>query len=94
MSKSQIRKKILGIRRKKKIKDIVFNFNLLLEILKKKGVSGKNVGGFYDRYIKKIKKIKKVVTIGFAFPFQEVKKIPTNNFDVKLDFILVNNKAL
>ena len=51
-------------------------------------------GGFYDRYIKKIKKIKKVVTIGFAFPFQEVKKIPTNNFDVKLDFILVNNKAL
>ena len=180
MNKSQIRKKILGIRKKKKIKNIVFNFNLLLQILKKKGVSGKNVGGyypynyelniiqilesfekkkflialpkirkkfqmdffkwstidplvinkfgipepiskkkiypdillvplvafdkklnrvgygggFYDRYIKKIKKIKKVVTIGFAFPFQEVKKIPTNNFDVKLDFILVNNKAL
>ena len=50
-------------------------------------------GGFYDRYIKKIKKIKKVVTIGFAFSFQKVKKIPTNNYDVKLDFILLNRKV-
>ena len=47
-------------------------------------------GGFYDRYIQKIKKIKKIVTIGFAFSFQKVKKIPSNNYDMKLDFILVN----
>ena len=47
-------------------------------------------GGFYDRYIKKIRKIKKIVTIGFAFSFQKVKKIPSNNYDIKLDFILVN----
>ena len=33
-------------------------------------------GGYYDRYIKKIKKNKKVLTIGFAYSFQEVKKIP------------------
>ena len=47
-------------------------------------------GGFYDRYIQKIRKIKKIVTIGFAFSFQKVKKIPSNNYDVRLDFVLVN----
>ena len=31
-------------------------------------------GGFYDRYIKKVKKRKKVLTIGFAYSFQKVKK--------------------
>ena len=49
-------------------------------------------GGFYDRYIKKIKKNKKVTTIGLAYSFQEVKKIPTNNFDVKLDYVVTEKK--
>ena len=48
-------------------------------------------GGFYDRYIKKIKKNKKVVTIGLAFPFQKVKKIPINKYDAKLDYIITEN---
>ena len=48
-------------------------------------------GGFYDRYIKKIRKRKKVLTIGFAYSFQKVKKIPTNNNDIKLDFIITNS---
>ena len=47
-------------------------------------------GGFYDRYIKKIRKRKKVLTIGFAYSFQKIKKIPTNNYDIKLDFIITN----
>ena len=47
-------------------------------------------GGFYDRYIKKIRKRKKVLTIGFAYSFQRVKKIPTSNYDIKLDFIITN----
>ena len=47
-------------------------------------------GGFYDRYIEKIRKRKKVVTIGFAYSFQKVKKIPTNIYDIKLDFIITN----
>ena len=47
-------------------------------------------GGFYDRYIKKIKKKKKVLTIGFAYSFQKVKKIPTNKHDIRLDFIITN----
>ena len=45
-------------------------------------------GGFYDRYINRIKKIKKVLTIGIAFSYQEVKKIPIEKNDIKLDVII------
>ena len=47
-------------------------------------------GGFYDRYIDKIKKNKKIITIGLAYPFQKVKKIPVNKYDSKLDYIVTN----
>ena len=176
MNKSQIRKKILKIRKQKKIKKFILNFNLILNILKRKRISGKIIGGyypynyeidilqilkkfekkkfiitlprikknsqmnffqwstndplainkfgipepiskmvkhpdvllvplvafdknfnrigygggFYDRYIKKIRKRKKVLTIGFAYSFQKVKKISTNNYDIKLDLIITN----
>ena len=49
-------------------------------------------GGFYDRYIKKIKKNKKIITIGLAYSFQRVKKIPTNKYDMKLDFIITDRQ--
>ena len=49
-------------------------------------------GGFYDRYIKKIKKNKKIITIGLAYSFQKVKKIPVNEYDIKLDFIVTEKK--
>ena len=176
MNKSQIRNKILRIRKQKKIKKFVLNFDLISNILKRKKISGKIIGGyypynyeidilqilekfekkkfiitlpkikknsqmnffqwstndplvinkfgipepiskmikypdvllvplvafdknfnrigygggFYDRYIKKVKKRKKVLTIGFAYSFQKVKKIPTNNYDIELDFIITN----
>ena len=177
MNKSQIRKKILKIRKQKKTKiKFIFNFDLILNILKRKNVSGKIIGGyypynyevdileilekfekknfvitlpkikknsqmnfyqwsindplainkfgipepiskmvkypdvllvplvafdknfnrigygggFYDRYIKNVRKRKKVLTIGFAYSFQKVKKIPTNNYDIGLDFIITN----
>ncbi len=48
-------------------------------------------GGYYDRYIQKIKKIKKILTIGMAFSFQEVIKLPVNEYDEKLDFIFTEN---
>ena len=48
-------------------------------------------GGYYDRYIQKIKKIKKIATVGLAFSFQEVKDLPKNKYDKKLDFILTEN---
>ena len=48
-------------------------------------------GGYYDRYIQKTKKIKKILTIGMAFSFQEVKRLPINKHDKKLDFIFTEN---
>ena len=49
-------------------------------------------GGFYDRYFQKIKKIKKIVTIGLAYSFQRIKKIPINKHDIKLDFIITEKQ--
>ena len=45
--------------------------------------------GFYDRYLNKyLKKFKNILTVGVAFSFQKYHKLPTNNKDVKLNFIL------
>ena len=49
-------------------------------------------GGFYDRYISKLKKKKKIITIGLAYSFQKVKKIPINKYDIKLDFVITEKK--
>ena len=49
-------------------------------------------GGFYDRYIEKIEKVKKVIKIGLAFSYQKIKKVPTNKFDKKLDFIITEKE--
>tara|TARA_A100001011_G_scaffold76347_1_gene78598 strand:- start:749 stop:1294 length:546 start_codon:yes stop_codon:yes gene_type:complete len=51
-------------------------------------------GGYYDRYISKILNKKRVITVGFAFSFQETFKIPTNKFDQKLDIILTNKSII
>ena len=51
-------------------------------------------GGFYDRYICKIHKFKKILTVGFAFSFQEISKIPINKFDQKLNFILTDKEII
>ena len=49
-------------------------------------------GGFYDRYLERVKKIKNIMTIGLAYSFQKVQKIPVNKYDIKLDFIVTNEK--
>jgi 5-formyltetrahydrofolate cyclo-ligase len=51
-------------------------------------------GGFYDRYIEKIDRVKKVIKIGLAFSYQKIKKVPTNEFDKKLDFIITEKEIL
>ena len=51
-------------------------------------------GGFYDRYISKTLKLKKILTVGFAFSFQEISKIPINKFDQKLNFILTDKEII
>ena len=45
--------------------------------------------GFYDKFLKKNDKNKrKVISIGVAFSFQKYHKLPVNNKDFKLDYIL------
>ena len=45
--------------------------------------------GFYDRYLNKyLKKFKNILTVGVAFSFQRHHKLPINQNDVKLDFII------
>ena len=45
--------------------------------------------GYYDRFLNKYLKINKnILTIGVAFSFQKHDKLPTSNYDVKLDYIL------
>ena len=45
--------------------------------------------GFYDRYLNKyLKKFKNILTVGVAFSFQKHHKLPINQNDVKLDFII------
>jgi len=51
-------------------------------------------GGFYDRYLEKIGKIKKILKIGLAFSYQELKKIPINKYDKKLDLIITDKKII
>ena len=49
-------------------------------------------GGYYDRYLNKYKKKRNICSIGFAFSFQEVMKVPNEKFDQKLDFIITEKK--
>ena len=51
-------------------------------------------GGYYDRYIEKIEKIKKVIKIGLAFSYQNLKSIPVNQYDKKLDIIITEKEIL
>ena len=49
-------------------------------------------GGYYDRYLNKYKKKKKIFTIGLAFSFQKVQRVPNEIFDHKLDFVMTEKK--
>ena len=48
-------------------------------------------GGYYDRFLKKNER-KNIIKIGLAISYQEVKKLPTNIYDKKMDYILTENK--
>ena len=47
-------------------------------------------GGYYDRYLEKNNNKKRILKIGLALSFQKIKKVPTNNYDQKLDYILTD----
>ena len=51
-------------------------------------------GGYYDRYIEKISRVKNLIKIGIAHSSQEIKKIPNNKYDKKLDIIITEKFVL
>ena len=71
MNKSQIRKKILKTRKQKKIKKFFFNFDLILNILKREKILGKIIGGYYPynyeidilQILEKFEKKKFIITL-------------------------------
>ena len=50
-------------------------------------------GGYYDRSFafKNTSNTRKPILMGFAYAFQEVKKLVAENWDVKLDYIATEN---
>ena len=51
-------------------------------------------GGFYDRYISSVKQDKKIIKIGLGFSFQKINKLPTNQYDKKLDYIITGKDII
>jgi 5-formyltetrahydrofolate cyclo-ligase len=51
-------------------------------------------GGFYDKYISNIKQGKKIIKIGLGFSFQKIDKLPTNQYDKKLDYIITEKNFI
>ena len=50
--------------------------------------------GYYDRILNKISKTKNIITVGIAYSFQECRKIPTNDYDFKLNYILTERSII
>ena len=51
--------------------------------------------GFYDKYLNRLKKFNtKMEAIGIAFSFQKYKKLPSSNFDYKLNNIFTEKGFL
>jgi 5-formyltetrahydrofolate cyclo-ligase len=48
--------------------------------------------GYYDRFLPK--KSKNTITIGIAYDYQVIDNIPTNEYDVPLDFIITEKRII
>lgn len=51
-------------------------------------------GGYYDRYISSKAHDKKIIKIGLGFSFQKIDKVPINQYDKKLDFIITEKNFI
>ena len=51
-------------------------------------------GGYYDRYIGKISNKKNLLKVGIAHSCQKINRVPTNNYDKKLDIIITEKYVL
>jgi 5-formyltetrahydrofolate cyclo-ligase len=51
-------------------------------------------GGFYDRYLSTAMSDKKIIKIGLGFSFQKIDKVPVNQYDKKLDYIITEKNFI
>ena len=90
MNKSEIRKKILKIRKKNISKNLEINFNDLFKILKKTKISNKVVGGYYpyNYEVDVIKILEEFEKKKYQISLPRIKKKLTNGF-----FLLVPRRS-
>jgi len=83
VKKSQIRKKFLKLRESKSQKGYIINFKDIIKVIKKKGIKGKIIGGYYpyNNEIDCIQILKKLETKSYIISLPKIK----NNF--QMDFI-------
>ena len=76
MNKSEIRKKILKIRKQNVFKNLEINFQYLLNIIKKNKVIGKTIGGYYPYHteIDAIKILEKFEKQNYQIALPKIKK--------------------
>ena len=76
MNKSEIRKKILSIRKKKSSKDLEIDFKNILKILKKKKFTDKIIGGYYpyNHEIDAIRILEKFEKLNYKIALPKIKK--------------------
>ena len=76
MKKSEIRKKILKIRKKNNSKNSEINFKYILKILKKHKISGKIIGGYYpyNHEVDAIKILKNFEKLNYQISLPKIKK--------------------
>ena len=88
MNKSEIRKKILKIRKLNVYKNLEINFQYLLNILKKNKVNGKTIGGYYpySTEINVIKILEKFEKQNYQIALPRIKK------NHKMDFFRWSTK--
>ena len=82
MNKSLIRKKILKLRKQKKIKKFIFNFDFIINVLKKNKVSAKIIGGYYpyNHEIDILQILEKFEKKNFFITLPKIKKNSQMNF--------------
>ena len=82
MNKSQIRKKILKIRKKKNFKNLKIDFRSILTILKKNNFRDKIFGGYYsfNHEIDTIQILEKFEKLNYLISLPRIKKGSQMNF--------------
>ena len=88
MNKSEIRKKLLKVRKLNNNKNLVIKLNHIMKILKKEKVNKKIIGGYYpyNHEVDPIKILNKLEKLGYQISLPKIKK---NN---QMDFLYWSTK--